>query len=136
MDFVKIAARVAKPMRRVAGDMFQRTSEETQAACKGKDLSEVADSSCTTGYDNDGSSGYELFENGFQLAQKAAGKPVFVVHHPDEDVAFFFIAASEDEVRQRIDGAPEGEEEEEEDDGPPSEPGSPYDTLEEKRGEK
>lgn len=59
--------------------MFQNVSDEVTAEAAGKDLSDVADSSCTSGYDNDGSTGYEIFENGFQLAQKAAGQPVFVL---------------------------------------------------------
>jgi hypothetical protein len=36
-------------------------------------LRDVADMSCTSGYDNDGATGYEIFSNGFALAEAAAG---------------------------------------------------------------
>ena len=41
------------------------------AADDSLDLSEVTDASCTAGYDNDGSSGPELIENGVRLGLAA-----------------------------------------------------------------
>ena len=61
-------------------------------------LTDLADSSCTNGYDNDGSTGFEIFGNGFQLAQKAGGRPVFVSH--DEQTALFFIGTEEEILRK------------------------------------
>jgi hypothetical protein len=63
-------------------------------------LEDCPDSTCTTGSDNDGSSGFEIFENGFELAEKAAGRPVFYVD-TEEDVALFFIG-TEDEIAARL----------------------------------
>ncbi len=56
-------------------------------------LVEIADSSCTTGYDNDGSTGIDIFENGFELAEKAAGQDVF--EWRDNNTAYFFIGSEE-----------------------------------------
>lgn len=52
-------------------------------------LRETCDRSCTTGYDNGGSTGLELFESGFMLAGLAGEKDVFVLEH--EGSALFFI---------------------------------------------
>lgn len=77
------------------------------------DWSEIADASCTTGCDNDGSTGFEIFSNGFNLALVAAKKgldtlfaPVFVVKF--EGVAYFFIGGEETiltEIENRINAA-------------------------------
>lgn len=65
-------------------------------------LEDVADSSCTSGYDNDGSTGFEIFENGFDLAVKAAGRPVFYFEtEEDSDMTLFFIG-TEDEIEARL----------------------------------
>ncbi len=53
------------------------------------------DSNCTTGYDNDGSTGFEIFSNGFELAVESAGRPV--TYAVVGETAFFFIG-TEDEV--------------------------------------
>jgi hypothetical protein len=64
-------------------------------------LWEEADSSCTTGYDNDGSTGLEIFLNGCALAATAAGRDIVQVDHPGTNVALFFIG-TEEEVLKRI----------------------------------
>ena len=61
---------------------------------------QLADSSCTNGYDNDGATGFDIFENGFQLAQKAEGRPVYVSHVRDERTALFFIGTEEEILRK------------------------------------
>ena len=61
---------------------------------EGVDISEMGDSSCTAGYDNDGSTGFEIFENGFDLARAAGDKPVWYAH-ADEIVLFFIGEESE-----------------------------------------
>jgi hypothetical protein len=63
-------------------------------------LSEEADSGCTSGYDNDGSTGYEIFENGFDLAQKAGKKTVFAVFADDDESVFFFIGTKKSVLRR------------------------------------
>lgn len=60
-------------------------------------LSDAAESSCTTGYDNDGSTGLEIFKEGFQLCKKAAGRSVWYVEDADTDTRWFFVG-TEDEV--------------------------------------
>jgi hypothetical protein len=58
-----------------------------------------ADSTCTTGYDNDGSTGFEIFENGFELGSAAGGKNVY--YGTAENYAVFLVASSEDEACAR-----------------------------------
>jgi len=63
------------------------------------DISEVMDldlhtSTCTTGYHNDGSTGYEIFMNGLELGvQTEMGYEIFEYH--DDGVALFFVAQHE-----------------------------------------
>lgn len=66
---------------------------------------DVADSTCTSGYDNDGSTGFEIFENGFDLAVKANGRDVIYGEGTD-DVCLFFIASEEEalaKIKERLD---------------------------------
>jgi len=63
----------------------------------------VVDGTCTSGYDNDGSTGGEIFENGFRLGVAAAAKigpdiRVWSADHPNALVRFFFIGTEEDVV--------------------------------------
>ncbi len=63
-------------------------------------LQEVADSSCTGGSD-DGSDTVEIFENGYLLGLKAAGRPVFaheVDSHGDLGTIFFLIGTEEEVI--------------------------------------
>jgi hypothetical protein len=70
-------------------------------------LEEVPDGCCTTGFDNDGSTGYEIFENGFDLAFKAAGRPVWQIDN--EEQAFFFIGTAEEAETKPPGGSDRGE---------------------------
>lgn len=63
------------------------------------ELSDEADSGCTSGYDNDGSTGYEIFENGFELARKAGKKPVFAIWG---DSGIFFFIGTKKSVMKRL----------------------------------
>lgn len=78
-------------------------AKELDTVAEGRELD--ADSSCTTGFDNDGSSGFDIFENGVELAIRAAkeGLKIWLVYKGDDaGVAYFFLANTEDEVRQRL----------------------------------
>src|SRR5271157_4803360 len=75
-------------------DKIQAVWDELSPKCDDM-LSDSADSSCTTGYDNDGSTGFEIFENGYSLGKRAGDKAVWYVR--DDDSAWFFIG-TEDEV--------------------------------------
>lgn len=83
------------------------------------DLDALAASSCTGGYDNDGSTGFEIFENGFALAKEAGDKPIVAAAHGDLGVeggtVFFFIGTLEG-VTAKIEALPDANEEEEEED--------------------
>lgn len=63
------------------------------------DLCEICDSSCTTGYDNNGSIGFEIFENGFNFAIAANGNQIYF--HEDENTAFFFIGPL-DKIEEKL----------------------------------
>ena len=83
---------------------FKQDQEITELAEK-KDydeLSDAADSGCTSGYDNDrsdlGSTGYEIFVNGFGLAQKAGKKSVFAI--PLDPDVFFFIGTKKSVLKR------------------------------------
>jgi len=69
-------------------------------------LSDEADSSCTTGFDNDGSTGLDIFGNGFELSQKASGRDVYMIFSKDGEDVWFFIGTA-DEVRKRIAAIPD-----------------------------
>ena len=60
---------------------------------------DLADSSCTAGYNNDGSTGFEIFTNGFHLAKQANGAKVFYGVAEADHVgytAYFFIGEYSD----------------------------------------
>lgn len=65
---------------------------------------DCASATCTAGYDNDGSTGFEIFENGFHLGAAAGSRDVFyavVSQRTDEgtqNVAFFVLGETEDEA--------------------------------------
>lgn len=54
-----------------------------------EDLRESADGTCTSGYDNDGSTGLEIFENGYRLGTQAGDANVY--YCDDGECAYFFI---------------------------------------------
>ena len=57
-------------------------------------LEEISWARCTTGYNNDGSTGLEIFKNGFRFAERAAGKETWIVM--GEGTAYFFAGSEED----------------------------------------
>lgn len=64
-------------------------------------LMDKADSTCTSGYDNDGATGYEIFENGFNLAIQAKGQDVWCFEIAEVGSMVFFIG-TEEQVTKRI----------------------------------
>lgn len=79
-------------------DQFQ-TSDKIDEQIKQMNVNEahnLADSSCTNGYNNDGSTGFDIFENGFKLAKKAKDKPVYITFIRDERVSLFFIGTEKE----------------------------------------
>lgn len=58
--------------------------------------SDCASGSCTAGYDNDGSTGREIFENGFELGVAAQEKGLDVFYGIAGDVAYFLMATDEE----------------------------------------
>jgi len=91
-------AEIKKFTKKMAALVGKMSEDQLEA------LADRADSSCTAGYDNDGSTGYEIFENGYDLAVKAAGRPVF--QHDVESEAtcwtcLFFVGEA-DEVLARL----------------------------------
>lgn len=58
------------------------------------------DSTCTTGYDNDGSTGFEIFSNGVSLGASAKGRDIYVYN--DDGVALFFITDNEDDLLEKV----------------------------------
>lgn len=71
------------------------------------DLTDLADSCCTFGFDNDGSTGFEIFQNGFELAEKVASRldevrDASVYYGEAEGQYWFFIGESEDQIVARL----------------------------------
>lgn len=82
-------------------------SGDLDAIASGKDndgLAEMADGMCTSGYDNDGSTGFEIFENGFELGVRAGSSPVVAV---DCDSTTYFFIGTVEEVTQKIEALPD-----------------------------
>ncbi len=79
---------------------LQAVYDELEPLDDNGSLSDEADGTCTNGYDNDGSTGYEIFQNGVDLAVKAAGRPVFEVE-TDYGSTLFWIG-TEDEIEARM----------------------------------
>jgi len=67
-------------------------------------LYEEADATCTTGYDNDGSTGYEIFSNGYRLGLAAAGREAWEVCDGGSPPTAYFFLGTEDEVLARLAG--------------------------------
>lgn len=80
-------------------------SEKLQALLHSNpNLCDASDSSCTTGYDNDGSTGFEIFINGTELANAAHGRPIFYAQAFGG--TYFFIANTENELLTKLENAP------------------------------
>lgn len=89
--------------------------EDIEAAEGYDDLDELADATCTAGYDNDGSTGFEIFENGFDLCKAADGQDVYAVR--GDGTYFFFIGDEgriEYELKNILSNLEEDEDDEEE----------------------
>jgi hypothetical protein len=69
---------------------------------------EIYDGTCTTGYDNDGSTGYEIFRNGVTLGALAGDKPIFFYEDDVDNIGLFFIG-EEEEILERVNQALEDE---------------------------
>ena len=63
-------------------------------------LFDVCNATCTTGYDNDGSTGYEIFENGYDLGRCC--ELVFVAFSVDH-IAWFFEGDRDQDEDQNAD---------------------------------
>lgn len=70
------------------------------------DFYDSCSGTCTTGYDNDGSTGFEIFENGVDLGQAAPGCEIFWGDH--DGCAFFFIAAEGQTEEQLVEQIKKG----------------------------
>ncbi|MGH9919498.1 MAG: hypothetical protein ACRD6W_11615 [Nitrososphaerales archaeon] len=96
---------MAKPQEseRLAEVYEELSSKFEDDTDKADQLDDLADATCTLGFNNDGSTGFEIFENGYDLAVKAAGRPVFYFRNGDDDdgAAMFFIG-TEDEVEAKM----------------------------------
>ena len=55
-----------------------------------EEFHDLCSGTCTTGYDNDGSTGFEIFDNGVDLGQAAGSREIFYIDY--DGCAFFFIA--------------------------------------------
>jgi len=62
---------------------------------------ELYDATCITGYDIDGSTGYDIFTNGVALGNLAKDKQIFVHFFEDDYVAVFFVG-EENEIVAKL----------------------------------
>ena len=69
--------------------LFKMSDEEFEQ------VQDRADSTCTAGYDTDGSTGFEIFENGFTLAAGANGREVIYGEKENDSIALFFYGDEE-----------------------------------------
>ena len=71
----------------------------------GDGIFNASDSSCSSGYDTDGSTVQEIFENGYDfglMVAAAASALVWCVKHDDYDNMSFFFVWTYAEVRAKI----------------------------------
>jgi len=61
---------------------------------------DLCESTCTTGYDNDGSTGLEIFENGVRLGRSCGDGEIF--YFKAAGTAFFFTGTDEDAVIREL----------------------------------
>jgi hypothetical protein len=79
------------------------------------DIIEEADMNCVAGYDSDGSTSFDIFENGFDLALEAREKNSNVYYanfNPGNfncELVIFVIAESEEQVVEIVNGWPDRE---------------------------
>ena len=103
-SLAKVSAKNEKEDLRVKhSKKAQAIVENIQVLNRDLFLSEFcSDSQCTPGYDNDGSTGFDIFENGVDLGRLAGDKKIFFVK--TEGQVYFFIG-NEDEVVAKINEA-------------------------------
>ena len=73
------------------------------------DIIEKADMNCVAGYDSDGSTAFDIFENGFDLALEAREKNSNVYYanfNPGCELVIFVIAESEEHAVEIVNGWP------------------------------
>jgi hypothetical protein len=86
-------------------EVIMKQSEALAEAAVGIDPDELcnrADSCCTAGYNNDDSTGFEIFENGFELGQAAKDKKANVFYFELDGAVYFVIAKTEKEAVARF----------------------------------
>lgn len=67
------------------------------------DLFNVCDGTCTAGYNTDGSTGREIYENGVRLGQKLGANPkAQLFTYSDGQTAWFFVYENESELVDRL----------------------------------
>lgn len=54
------------------------------------DFANIPWNNCTTGYDNDGSTGLEIWENGFNFAKEVGNSQIVMAEK--DNIAYFFAA--------------------------------------------
>ena len=87
-------------LRRIA--MKKSDKLQKLADTKNQDaVVEASDSTCTNSYDNDGSTGREIFDNGYQLAQRTKDRDIFVLNVYGGNSSAFFIG-TEEEVEAKL----------------------------------
>lgn len=83
------------------------------------DIIEEANMNCVAGYDSDGSTGFDIFESGFDLALEAREKNSNVYYanfNPGNcELIIFVIAESEEHAVEIVNGWPDREKTEETD---------------------
>lgn len=91
--------------------MTFKTSEKLNEILSEHDVGElldcyddIYDGTCTTGYDNDGSTGYDIFKNGVALGVQAGDKPIFFYEDDEDRIGLFFIG-EEEEILARVNKA-------------------------------
>jgi len=85
---------------------MMRQSDELEKAAQGKNLWDVANSTCSAGTDTDGSSVQEIFDNGYELG-KAAAEGIECFWFCDGETCFFFLAKDLAEAVATVKAAPD-----------------------------
>jgi hypothetical protein len=67
------------------------------------DLFTVCNGTCTAGFDQDGSTGREIYENGIRLGRKLGSNPrAKLFTYSNGQTAWFFVYTDEDELVTRL----------------------------------
>ena len=69
------------------------------------DLHEACDSTCTSGFDNDGSTGFDVFGNGMRLGRKLEANPraqLFMYRRETPGCVWFFIYENETDLEKKL----------------------------------